>query len=84
MNKKELKLKLDELCIGNDNYQLDGILNPNRYILSKSGSKWQTLGYDEHGNVADKKEFATEDEACQDMLDRLVYLIEWRKRYNVK
>jgi hypothetical protein len=84
MNKKELKNKLDELGIGTNNYELDGDPKPSRYILSHVGSKWQTFAFDEHGNISEKREFDSEDEACQDMLDRLIYLVEWRKKYNIK
>jgi len=84
MNRKELKIKLDELGAENEHYELNGMLKPNRYILTHSIFKWQTYFYDEHGYISEKKEFKTEDQACQDMLSRLVYAMEWRKKYNVK
>lgn len=84
MNKSELRKKLDELGIKQTDYCLDGTLKPMRTILLFSNSKWWTFEYDEHGNIQDKKAFGTEDEACQDILQRLIYLQEWRKKYNVK
>lgn len=45
---------------------------------------WVTFEYDEYGNVKEKKPFKTEDKACNDMYKRLKYLVEWRKKYNIK
>ena len=84
MNKYELKVKLDELGISSKNYSLDGTLKPVRIILLFSEFKWWTFEYDEHGNIEAKKQFETEDEACQDMLRRLINLKEWRKKHNLK
>jgi hypothetical protein len=78
-----LKLKLAELDLPPDNYSLDELI-PNRYIFTHSGSKWQTFGYNEDRITVKKKEFETEDEACQDMLTRMIDLMEWRKKYHIK
>ena len=84
MNKSELKLRLDELKINPIDYSLDSTLKPMRTILLCQNFRWYTFEYDEHGNIQDKKEFLTESEACEDMLRRLMYLKQWRKKYNIK
>ncbi|WP_443946585.1 hypothetical protein ACJVDH_05600 [Pedobacter sp. AW1-32] len=84
MNIETLKSTLDLLNVNPKDYSLDGTLLPMRTILLYSKNKWLTFEYDERGKEHDVKEFANENDACQDILDRLLYLIEWRKKYNVK
>ena len=84
MTIEELKIKMDNLGISRYDYSLNGTLWPTRYILLHSKTIWLTFGYDERGNVDSLKEFNTESEACNDMLNRLVYLKEWKKKNNIK
>ncbi|HET8572897.1 MAG TPA: hypothetical protein VFL76_03405 [Edaphocola sp.] len=83
MNKRELKIKLDELGIRPSDYSLDGVLKPMSTILLFSDSRWWTFDYDERGRAQDKMSFDTEDEACQHILSRLIRLQEFREKYNL-
>lgn len=84
MNKIELKTELDDLGILPENYSLDGVLKPMATILEFSNSKWYTFDYDERGRVQDKKLFDTEDQACQDVLTRMIQLKKFREKHNLK
>ncbi|MCX2576385.1 hypothetical protein [Pedobacter sandarakinus] len=84
MDRKILKVKLDALNINPKDYSLDGTLLPMRTILSFSKNQWVTFEYDERGSIHDLKKFDNEDEACEDILSRLIFLVEWRKKYNIK
>ncbi|MDL2323361.1 hypothetical protein LJC52_05165 [Bacteroidales bacterium OttesenSCG-928-A17] len=68
MNRKELKIRLDEENIPVFWYSLDGEAIPNKSILQKGGGKkgyWVIYGIDERGNKSNYKEFYYEDEACE-------------------
>lgn len=84
MNKIELKAKLDDLGIQHEDYSLNGVLKPMATILELSNSKWYTFDYDERGRVQDKKLFDTEDQACQDVLTRMIQLKKFRDKYTLK
>jgi hypothetical protein len=84
MNKVELKIKLDDLNIRPEDYSLDGTLKPMATILKLSSFKWVTFDYDERGRVQDEKTFDTEDQACQDVLNRMIELKGFREKYNLK
>ena len=84
MNRKMLKETLDVLNISPKDYSLHGISLPMQTVLSSSGDKWITFEYDERGRSLDLKEFIDEEDACKDILERLCYLVEWRKKYNVR
>ena len=84
MNRDELKLKLDELGISSSDYSLDGTLRPMCAILFFEDPKWLTFEYDEHGHVLDKKQFDTEDQACRNMVARMIELKEFREKYNLE
>jgi hypothetical protein len=84
MNKDELKIKLDAIGIPSTGYSLDGTLKPMCTILYFENPKWITFDYDERGRVQDEKQFVTEDEACQDILDRLLRLKVFKEKYNLR
>ncbi|KLT65384.1 hypothetical protein [Pedobacter sp. BMA] len=84
MNIEMLKQTLDVLNINFKDYSLDGISLPMQTVLSRSGDTWVTFEYDEVGRSLDLKEFINEEDACKDILERLCYLVEWRKKYNVR
>jgi len=84
MNIGELKNKLDDLNVRPSDYSLEGTIKAARTILLYANSKWLTFECDENGKTVDKKVFETENEACQDMLNRMIYLKEWRKKRNLK
>ena len=84
MNKDELKLKLDAIGIPITAYSLDGTLKPMCTILYFENPKWITFDYDERGRVQDEKQFDTEDEACQHILDRLLRLKVFKEKYNLR
>ncbi|MFD1739542.1 hypothetical protein ACFSCX_23965 [Bacillus salitolerans] len=72
MNKSELKSMLEIKQIPTYYYNLDGIGEVDqRVCLEKEGQEWIVF-YSERGKRFDIKRFNTEDEACQDILNRLV------------
>jgi hypothetical protein len=79
-----LKKKLIELNIPAGDYSLDGALLPMRTILKFADSKWWTFEFDERGRIYEENEFDSLNDACEDMLKRLIYLVEWRKKYGLK
>jgi hypothetical protein len=84
MDKVELKRKLDDVGIRPEDYSLDGILKPMATVLKLLNSKWCTFDYDERGRVQDERIFDTEDQACQDILNRMIELKRFREKFNLK
>ena len=84
MDREILKAHLNLLNINPNDYSIDGTLKPMRTTLLNSHNSWFTFEYDERGSVLDIKKFFNEGDACQDVIERLLYLKEWRKKYNVK
>ena len=64
-------------------YSLNGTIKPMAYIIFYSSPKWWTCECDERGRISDKKQFDTEDEACNDLLNRLRKMREY-KFYNYR
>jgi hypothetical protein len=70
MNKQMLQQLLDEEGIRRDCYDLAGGMPPEKYVLAKEGNMWSVY-YSEHGLQSNKRQFATEDEACAYLLELL-------------
>jgi hypothetical protein len=64
MNRKELKLKLDEMGIDSNSYSLNGDLLPDRIVLYHSYSKWEVFYFNERGSREGVTFFDSEDAAC--------------------
>ena len=70
MNKTKLKQLLDAEKFDPKVYSLDGGLPNDRLCFSAEAGKW-CVYYSERGSRFDEKCFASEDEACDDLLQRL-------------
>ena len=70
MNRQELRDALREERIRDDAYDLDGGHLPETYTLSEAHGKWFVY-YSERGLEGGKKEFASETEACEYLLNKL-------------
>lgn len=70
MNKQQLQVALSEENIRDDAYDLNGGHMPEMYTLSERDGKW-VVYYSERGLESGKREFATESEACQNLLSRI-------------
>jgi hypothetical protein len=70
MNKAELKQVLDAERFNPKVYDLDGGLPNDRLCLSAEAGKW-CVYYSERGSRFDEQCYASEDEACKDLLGRL-------------
>jgi len=70
MNKKMLKELLECEGFRPDAYDLEGGLLPERLTLAQEAGQW-CVYYSEHGIRSGKKYFATEDEACEDLLNQI-------------
>lgn len=72
MNKNELRRLLMTKHIPSYYYNLDGIGEVDqRVCLENEGHEW-IVYYSERDKQFDIKRFSTEDEACEDILKRLV------------
>lgn len=71
MNVVDLKVKLTELGVHPDSYSLIGSTRNECYVLSQEGyGKWSVF-YSERGQQSCLQIFASEDEACRELLRRL-------------
>ncbi len=84
MNVNQLKEQLDNLKISSDEYSLDGQLKPMTIALTFSQSKWLLFHYDERGHMLNCEKFETENEACENMLKRLISDKKFRKKFNLR
>ena len=71
MNKEELVEKLTELGVPENIYYLKGGLPPDRHTLEERQGTWAVY-YAEKGNRNAEVVFATEDEACRELLRRII------------
>jgi len=85
MNRKELKIKLNELNIPEHSYSLYGGVDILKTIL-EWGNKWRIHEIDERGNDLEIAVFNTEEEACEyflKIMEKHSKIIEesYRKKY---
>ncbi len=72
MTRQELEKKLRSLGIHDDAYKLDGGLPNECYVLAKqTDGKWEVY-YSERGLRSGSKEFDSESEACEELLEWLI------------
>jgi len=73
MNCSELKERLLREGVREDVYSLMGdSLLFDGFVLSQQGGEWVVYYRDERGSRSHVRAFATQEEACQDLLDRLL------------
>ncbi len=72
MDKKQLKLTLEDMRIPTQFYSLDGELLPDRVVMDCIYGKWIVFYFDERGNREREKEFLTEEQACEHVLKTLM------------
>ena len=70
MDRKGLDAKLEKKKVPKDAYSLAGGL-PNECFCMEKGKQWEVY-YSERGLKTQLKEFATEDEACEYMYNKLL------------
>lgn len=63
MDKVLLKNKLARLGVKEEEYSLEGDLNPNTIVLYRNYSKWEVFYLDERGGRNVERNFISEDEA---------------------
>jgi hypothetical protein len=71
MNRCDLQRCAEAEGIRETAYSLEGGLPPEMYVLALEGGGWSVY-YSERGLRVDERHFDTEDEACSDLLLRLV------------
>jgi hypothetical protein len=71
MNKEELRTELKDRGIRERSYSLEGGSPDERYVLERSRGGWSVF-YSERGNRNDERWFATEDEACAEILRQIL------------
>lgn len=83
MNIKELKDKLEEIGIDQEDYNLgDRPIRPFELGMKKEGEKWEVFQAPERGEVNIIEGFEDEEDACELVLDYLVMRKErkeWRE-----
>lgn len=70
MNRQELKAALQAARIRDDAYDLNGGHLPEAYTLGGANANWFVY-YSERGLETGRREFSTESEACQYLLNKL-------------
>ncbi len=70
MTRDELQQVLQKEGIRERAYSLSGGYEEDRYCLEASYSTW-TVYYAERGNRREEKIFASENEACENLLERI-------------
>jgi hypothetical protein len=70
MNRQELRELLRNECIREDAYDLNGGHLSETYTLSEAYGRWFVY-YSEHGLESGKKEFTSETDACEYLLNKL-------------
>lgn len=71
MNRDELRAALDREGVRPSAYSLDGREPENRYVLAIRDGGWAVY-FCERGREIDVEEFETEDEACSELLLRVL------------
>ena len=71
MNRQQLQATLREQNIRDNAYDLNGGHMPETYTLGERGDRWLVY-YSERGLESGKREFATESEACQNLLSQIM------------
>jgi len=72
MNRKELKIKLEQLGIRERIYSLYGKENPNTTVLAYRNRKWIVYGINERGNQHIDGIFETENDACEFLYQNMI------------
>ena len=67
MDRTECRRTLLEEGVREDAFDLNGGHLPERYTIGKIGGMWRYY-YSERGNEVDRRDFATESEACEHLL----------------
>lgn len=80
MHINELKSKLRELGIKENEYSLDGELNPDTIILYQNYDKWEVFYLDERGGRDILQIFQSEEEACNFIYKYFIRRIERKKK----
>ncbi len=81
MNKLELKEKLNELGIDENQYSLEGELLTDRIVLYHSYHEWRVFYFDERGNEDQKVIFNSEEDACKYIYKEFKEMKEIRDKY---
>lgn len=71
MNRADVRRRAEAEGIRESAYSLEGGLPPERYVLALEEGGWSVY-YSERGTRTGERRFETEDEACSDLLLRLV------------
>jgi hypothetical protein len=71
VNRQQLQATLREQNIRDNAYDLNGGHMPETYTLSERDDRW-VVYYSERGLESGKREFATESEACQNLLNQIM------------
>lgn len=71
MNRDQFRQRAASAGIRPGAYSLEGGLPPETYVLTIEGGGWSVY-YSERGDRVDERRYDTEDEACSDLLLRLV------------
>ena len=71
MTRDELQELLQQEGVKERAYSLSGGYHEDRYCLEESYGRW-TVYYAERGNRREERSFSSEDDACADLLQRIL------------
>jgi hypothetical protein len=69
----ELRVRLGDEGIRDDAYSVEGGTPDERYVLSNDGSGNWSVYYSERGIRSSVKTFGSEEDACEELLRRLLH-----------
>lgn len=84
MNIQQLEQTLQGLGVKERNFSVSGNSKPDAIILNHYLAIWEVFYFDERGGRNDEKKFSTESDACEEMLNRFLSLIETKKKFGLK
>lgn len=76
MTMKELIERLDKEKIPENSYSLNGGMLNDRICLAKTPTGWEVY-YSETGQKFDVKTYSLEEEACDDLYNRLIRMMKF-------
>lgn len=83
MDKVLLKNKLARLGVKEEEYSLEGDLNPNTIVLYRNYSKWEVFYLDERGGRDMLHVSFSEDDACSFIYQYFIKRVETKKRFGL-
>ena len=80
MNKKELHIRLREEGIPDNYYVIEGRTQGGKLILDKILDNWTVYFQSERGEIFEKQDFLSEEDACEYFYQRVKSVYKYHKK----